>query len=1149
MISTEQFLALLEEKELLSARTLASLREQVAQSRTPIPADAIAKRLVKHGRLTASQAKRLLASAEAAPAKDDDLGFAPLDGENEAVEKKAEKPRPKVARKPESRPAPSRPATQPDQPSTSLLDEDISSPAESQESPFNGILSDDSASVASFGNPLGASSPARGSIWQRLFRRKPKIQTEEEKWGSSLMLIGGGALASLVLLGGVLFLALTRGSGDEMFRLADEDYRAGSYAQAIHKYKAYLDKFPNHSQNSVARVRIGLAELRQASQSGSWFSAVEASDDVLVRIAPETDFKEAHGELSSILPEIALRLAAEGRRKPDPATVAKVRHMIELTQKYVPKSLWPKSKLDDVESSLAITQRDIARGDELDKTIAAMEKTAKELKTDDAYSACAALLHQYPDLAADARLKKTLLAVSTTQQGLVKTVSEPKPPIAGQIETAVVRSATLVQRDAISNAPDVEGQIALAAVDGAVYGLDAVTGRVLWRRFVGFDANPRAPSFPPTPFSTEPGADALAVDTSHNELLRIAGATGRTVWRAAIGEPFDANPVVTGDKILVATRGGKLVTVAAASGESPGYVKLPQSLVVAPCVDTRRSLIYQVAAHTNLFILSLVDGACKQVVYLGHDSAGIAAAPAIVDDYLLVAVNAAARESVLHVFAIQQPTEKSPTHLKPVQQISLGGHVQTSPLVEGRRVLVSTNSGVVRVFEVSATDAKTPLRDVAETAVEGGNHGGNNLVRFALLQNGQFWIADNRLTKYDVQAARGRLTPKWIECPDSAFLQPPAALGQTVVSVRRKLGMPGAIVSAFGMEKSEKYWETRLASPLAGEPLVLAASVVPVTANGGVFRIDANQSEPAIVVEPVAVSDPFRIPQPINRVVQLAGGLLAMSGGRGGTQVGVFDPRQPSPTMYWYEMPGKGKLACDPAAFGRGLLAPCLGGQVYWLDPDPRKNGPSLAEPFQPKIEPGAELHWTTPVMIDDAQCVLSDGQTKIYRLGVQEQPKPHLAALAEASIAKPIAAPLAVLGETVFAADSAGALAALKLPALAGGREVAIGGRCAWGPARVGDRVLLATDDNQLHCFDAKGDRVWTAALEHGPLAGAPLRIGDNLLVASRSGIVCRVDAATGKESAKVDVGCPLGAGPVMCGQKLLVGGHDGTIYEVRQP
>ena len=157
--------------------------------------------------------------------------------------------------------------------------------------------------------------------------------------------------------------------------------------------------------------------------------------------------------------------------------------------------------------------------------------------------------------------------------------------------------------------PDAEGQVALAAVDGAVYGLDAATGKVLWRRFVGFDANPQAAGL---------SADAACRRARQRRpagrygrttnCCGVEGATGRLRWRHAVGEPFDAYPVVADDRILVATRSGKLITIAAESGDSAGYVQLPQGLRVAPVVDPRRSMAYQVADHTNLFVLSLADG-------------------------------------------------------------------------------------------------------------------------------------------------------------------------------------------------------------------------------------------------------------------------------------------------------------------------------------------------------------------------------------------------------------------------------------------------------------------------------------------------------------------------------------------------------------
>ena len=97
-------------------------------------------------------------------------------------------------------------------------------------------------------------------------------------------------------------------------------------------------------------------------------------------------------------------------------------------------------------------------------------------------------------------------------------------------------------------------------------------------------------------------------------------------------------------------------------------------------------------------------------------------------------------------------------------------------------MLVATDRGVVRVFDLTPTDKGTQLRDVAETAIEGGE----NVARFALLQGGQFWIADIQLTKFDVVGSKGRLVPKWIVDEQCAFLQPPVAAGSAVISVRRK---------------------------------------------------------------------------------------------------------------------------------------------------------------------------------------------------------------------------------------------------------------------------------------------------------------------------------------------------------------------------
>jgi outer membrane protein assembly factor BamB/TolA-binding protein len=1166
MISPERFLTLLEEKDMLSPHTVASLREQIANSAEPMTTAALAKRLIKHGRITQAQAKRLLAEekeaspkpAAAKPKRGDDLGFAPLDGEGQdeqagKARKKAasqQQPAAKPAAKATAKPAAKRPVAATDD---TVLQSRV---ALAEPEPLRGLMGDAAASTSTF-----VEAAPRRKFWE-FFKRKPrgKKKSDEEKWGGGLMVMGGGALVIFLLIIGVLLYAMRYAGKDKLFNAADGFYRGGSYVQAIQAYAKFVEDFPSDDRASLARVRMGLSKLWQATPNGAnWPAALDVAQEEVEKMARENAFKEAHSDLASLLTKIAENLVAEARKKPTADLVGRAQKALAMAEKpeYVPKNLRPESKLTDARQSLGIAEHQLARGNELDKALAAMQKAAKELKTADAYVACGALLHQYPDMTNDPRLKKMLLAVSAAQQVLVKTIPQAKHAVTDEPQTAVLRSVTLAQCDAKNKVGDADGQVALAAVDGAVYGLDAASGRVLWRRVVGFDANLQAAAFPPTPLSSEPGSDALVVGPAHNEILRLGATTGQLKWRCALGEAFDSSPVIAGDKILVATRGGKLFTIAAATGESKDYIQFPQQLDVAPVIDARRSLIYQVASHTNMFVLSLDQGVCKHVAYLGHGAASITTTPVMFGDYLLVSINGGARDAVLRVYTIEpNRSDKPDPWLKLVQEIPLDGHLQMSPLVEGQRVLVTTNSGWVKVFELSATDVKNPLREIAKTAIEGGG----NLTRFAAMQNGRFWIADNRLTSYDVQAARGQLMPKAVDCADSAFLQPPVVQGQAVVSVRRKLdktgklAMPGAVVSALSMQEANTFcWETRIASPLVGEPLVMDADgkndgkLIAVTANGGAFKIDTKQDKSVVVNDPIAVSDSFTFKQPFTYVDRLPGGVLAIGSGNGDDHIELFEPASDAPMMRQLKVPGL--LACAPAVFGGGLLAACKAGQVCWLDCDASKSGEALAEPFQPRLEPGAEVGWLNPAVVSDTQAVVYDGKMLLYLLGVKEQPKKHLAGLGQAALPKLLGAPPTVLGQSVFAVDAAGGLRIFTLPGLTPGGDAVLGGRCAWGPARVGDNVLVSSDDGELFCFDGKGARLWRIPLEYGPLAGAPLRIGAQLLLASQNGTIWRADAANGKELAKIETGCPLATGPVLCGQKLLIGGHDGTLYEVRQP
>ncbi len=188
MISPERFIALLEEKDLLSPRTAASLREQIANSAEPITAAALAKRLIKHGRLTQSQAKRLLEegressskspAAKPRPKRGDDLGFAPTEGEADDKPARARERKQAAPRQATARPAAGPAARAPAAPSGSLLDEEApESVVVLSESEPLGVLMADAAAADS---PLASAAPARKSFWS-LLKRKPRARRRPRK--------------------------------------------------------------------------------------------------------------------------------------------------------------------------------------------------------------------------------------------------------------------------------------------------------------------------------------------------------------------------------------------------------------------------------------------------------------------------------------------------------------------------------------------------------------------------------------------------------------------------------------------------------------------------------------------------------------------------------------------------------------------------------------------------------------------------------------------------------------------------------------------------------------------------------------------------------------------------------------------------------
>ncbi len=1194
MSSTEKFLDILAERDLLSEKLLASLRQQVAKSPKPVRPEALAKRLIDAGHLTPVLAKRLLAALpEAEPeaqADEDDLGLAPLEedlpkrsapapkaAKQPAKEpgKQAPKPSAKPSGKQPSRPSgqqpskPSKPAPpakapepEPAAPSTSLLDEELA-PLESGGGalggPLDGLLAAESMdAAAAAGSPLMPLPAKRRGLFGWL-KRRPRpagARRQESVWESPVLLLSGGALLGLLVLGAVLLWALGRQSGDDVLAAANDEYRAGSYTQAIHKYDQYLSRFPRHPGASSARVKRGLAILRQSTiEGGDWPAALATAQQVIKEITPEDAFGEAAGELAAMLPAIAEGLAVRAQETNNPQLLKLAREALELAgnRMIVPTRLQATAKLEEIEAQLGLVDRQIRQGTELNAAVAAIEGALAEGDAPLAYQTRHELLRTYPALADDPRLAAATQAISAAQQSAVQVAEERVEPAAEPPPSGVSATLALAERAAKEPVAGVEEEVFITVAAGAAYGLSAADGRLLWKRYLGESADGlRAPPGPVSAAGT-PGSDVFVVAPSVEELWRLDAKTGRPRWRLPLGEPVDVPPVLAGGQLVVTTRGGRLHVVDAPSGASVRQVQLPQPTPVGPAVDARRGRIYQAADHSNLFVLDLATGRCLDVLHLGHAQGSLAAAPALATDVLLVPVNDRVRSAVLRVYDLAEtdvpaaPSDAEPGAAPPrqsgrlLQEFRVRGQFDTSPVVVGRNIVAVTDLGAAYVYELSAAEPEKPLVPIVQRETTDTEP----LARYFLFQTGQFFLADNRLTKFDVRAAEGRLVPRWVSDEQSAFLEPPRAAGGAVVHVRRRVGEPGVMVAAVHVDDGRTLWQNRIAVPPADRPVVQAAGqrVASVGSTGALFQIDLDAlGADAVLDQPAVAAEPGR--GPVRSVVELAGGALLLSGGAGADQLALFQPSDGPGRYTWRSLPGK--LTAPPLAFRDGALLPCLPGHLFLLDP---QSSEMAVPPFQPPLAPDTQLDWRLPAVGDGGQVAATDGLRTLFALAVEPEPKPHWKAVATVDLSRPVTRPLAAAGNMVFAVDDGWGVAAYALPSLEVRGQWSLDGPCVWGPVRVGQHVLLATEGGELLCFDDAAKLAWRVALPDTSVAGAAPLDGGQFLLATAGGTLWRIDAAEGRELARMELGRPLGTAPVLLGRDVLVGGRSGSLYRIELP
>ncbi len=1063
----------------------------------------------------------------------DDDGLAPMDDDG-GLEPVAESPAPAAASLFDKLPA----ASVPEASAAAGLD-DILGGATAD--PLADPLLSSAATAESASPLLGPAKPSGGLLSGLFGGGKTKVKNKNP-WDSALIYVGGGALLFLGFAFLMLYLLLARGSASEAFQLAEEDFQKQAYSQAIAKYENYLKRYggSDAEDTSLAKVRIGMCQIRQSVDAGDTVEALSVTEEILKSIEGEVKFDEARSELADILPNIAKTLADQARKATNniPQATELLGHAeraIELVNDgaYIPPQLRPpvEAKVAAIQEDMAFVKREIERDRELKLAVEKMQADTTAGKTTAAFEVRRELLKRYPGVDVTEPVVQATLAITAKERELVEVISkaiEPAPASAGANNVHEV-----VLTDGPPASGGAAGPIVTMLLRGAVYGLDSSSGRVVWRRFVGLESVTQ-----PLPISTAPNADVIVIDRAQQALLRLANNDGSIQWRLVLGEPF-APPTIAGDKLLVSTSAGGVLEVDLASGASTRQAQLPQGAAMGAATDARRPYFYQLGAHSTLFALSTTDLKCAEAYFLGHPEGAIAASPVCAGGQIFIAVNEGADYAMVHVVSTDSEGLSLSKTFDPVR---VKGHVVTPPLVDGRRVYVFTNLGGVHVFDIDPANTTQPVQELTRLIPTRKTP----LVGYATVREGKLWLGDERLTMYELQPARKELTRRWSRYEGEIFLAPPQPVGTSLIVPRARQTAGDVFIGGVQISDGSPTWKNSVGVPVL-DLVPTGSGAFVLNANGSAFSVPAPVGSDAIIDVAAARLDTVAEPPQFVHAVRLPNDLIALLPADGKAQWGLAKVGVNKVVLIpWHEPL---QIAAVGAALDDGLLLPLVNGQVVLATPT---NGKPLLFPFQPRLGAMSNIAWSQPLVIRGATTTFAVADThgeQLYLVGRKEQPQPHLASSAQAKLEGKLSGELAQLEDAIVAVvkkADAQALQSFTLPDLQPGASLPLAGTLMFGPAAVEDAAFVVTDQAGLVCVDAKLTQRWALPLKGVGLVAPPLQHEASYIVATTSGELLVVDGATGEVKKTLATQRPLGGSPVVIGDQLYCPGIDGAVYVV---
>lgn len=832
-------------------------------------------------------------------------------------------------------------------------------------------------------------------------------------------------------------------------------YDAGDFRTSSERFQNFLRMRPDEERSSTALVLEVLSRLRELAEGSSpqLSAALSLAEKELPPLVEEPAWQDRQMNAAEIVATLTRDLAARAKQTASAETADQARTSYRLHASLAGDAAEAQRTRLKVDQIMAEAEASVAKGEARNRTLAAMDEALKAKNTLAAFRSRDSLLDSYPELISDTGISKRLDQANQQVKDNVEIIKlnrdaqnmDPDQTL-GEPQTLFIRShaaSNLTTQDVID-----PKQIVVTAGAGLTVGLDLNTGKVLWQKPSGAD-----PGFTPLLIPEESPPSVLTYDDRDQSLLRLAIADGRTIWRQALGDTPVEQPLVLGNRLLLALPSrGEILWFDLGTGAIRDGLSLKWPLAGSIVPSANNQTLYVPADQSVLFVIQVEPKSCLRSVYVGHRPGTMPVRPVRSGRFLMLSEQRALRTGFLQTWLLEDRPGVAPQRL---QQEPIEGWPVYAPGQQGNLLWVSHDLGGFSIFSIGDYTLAKPLSLVGKSlAIDAPAHATSVIP----IGQREAIVADRTLKHYRLDPQSGKLSiEKSWELPVGELAEPIRKIDDyryvVVMSVHRDLGRT---VLLFDIRQDEPSWVTNWGTPLElAEEEVIQQKLTWVEPWGRSFQMDVGKNNTENRIEwfpgkaPLANDSDDDSAKPIRWNWHQVGKVRIGMAGEYPNQIQIRE----SGASQVRRMTLPVETSIPPLLMDDRLIIAGSGGEISLAS---AKDGSPLGQPFIPDYEKSAPWHWAAMVGLEDQSIVLADQTGRLIRLVMESDPL-RLRQSARAQLEGNFTGQLVSTGRAVLAGLSDGSVVSLA------GRDLSV--QATWRFPGAGTRTYTLNQTNAMIC------------------------------------------------------------------------------------